>query len=264
MLQEPQPLESEHLSIILPGRLYLGDLAAATDGSTLTAAGVTHVVDVANVMSCDPQHENGGCYTVAKEAGDWAGACPGVACKLLVMVDDEEGAGELLARHFNAVTAFIDGALCDARSDNRVFVHCVRGVSRSATLVVQYLMSSSSHRLTLRAALALTKKARPCIDLNVGFKRALMALEDRLHPGEKPSIVLKLASRKPVLSSGRGGGGRSRAAKEDADAFACTPTPTSTPTSSSGDCTSPLATSVDNGDPPVEATIAAAAGPSTS
>jgi hypothetical protein len=45
--------------------------------------------------------------------------------------------------------------------------------------------------------------ARPCIQLNVGFRKMLMALERKLRPNEPPSIKLKLASRKPVLSSSR-------------------------------------------------------------
>ena len=46
-------------------------------------------------------------------------------------------------------------------------------------------------------------KARPCIQLNIGFRKILMALERRLRPDEEPSIKLKLTSRKPVLSSSR-------------------------------------------------------------
>jgi len=77
-------------------------------------------------------------------------------------------------------------------------VHCFRGKSRSTTAVVQYLMHSG---MKLKEALAITKAARPSIDINVGFRQALMDLERDLWPDEPSSVVLPLKSKRPVLSS---------------------------------------------------------------
>lgn len=77
-------------------------------------------------------------------------------------------------------------------------MHCFRGKSRSTTAVVQYLMHSG---MKLKEALAITKAARPSIDINVGFRQALMDLERDLWPEEPPSVVLPLKSKRPVLSS---------------------------------------------------------------
>lgn len=49
----------------------------------------------------------------------------------------------------------------------KVLVHCHRGVSRSATIVIMYLMRK--FKLTLRDAYKLVKSRRDKIDPNAGF-----------------------------------------------------------------------------------------------
>jgi hypothetical protein len=83
-------------------------------------------------------------------------------------------------------------------SGGAVLVHCFRGKSRSTTAVVQYLMHTG---LKLKVALDITKAARPSIDINVGFRQALMDLEKELWPHEPPSVLLSLKSKRPVLTS---------------------------------------------------------------
>lgn len=65
--------------------------------------------------------------------------------------------------------------------------------------MVQYLMQVE--HMSLKEAMDTTKQARPSIDINVGFRQALMDLERKLRPQEAPSVVLSLKSRRPVLSS---------------------------------------------------------------
>jgi len=55
--------------------------------------------------------------------------------------------------------------------------------------------------MSLKEAMDTTMRARPSIDINVGFRQALMDLEKVLRPDEAPSVVLSLKSRRPVLSS---------------------------------------------------------------
>ncbi|MBW03206.1 Dual specificity protein phosphatase 26, partial [Eschrichtius robustus] len=59
----------------------------------------------------------------------------------------------------------------------RILVHCAVGVSRSATLVLAYLMLY--HRLTLVEAIRKVKDHRGIIP-NRGFLRQLLALDRRL------------------------------------------------------------------------------------
>lgn len=79
---------------------------------------------------------------------------------------------EDLVVHFPRCFEFIDAAI--ARKGN-VLVHCAGGVSRSATIVLGYLMSR--HDMSLEEALALLRGARPFANPNPGFVAQLRELE---------------------------------------------------------------------------------------
>ncbi|KAL4233140.1 Dual specificity protein phosphatase 14 [Mactra antiquata] len=64
------------------------------------------------------------------------------------------------------------------KSGGKVLVHCVAGVSRSASLCIAYLMKY--HRMPLDQAYYHVKKRRPVIHPNVGFWRQLIEYERRL------------------------------------------------------------------------------------
>jgi hypothetical protein len=99
------------MHLVLPG-LWLGDLEASMDGEALAAAGVTHVVDLANTVHADAAVQKGAArYVVAKgdASCDWATSCPSVCARLFVRVDDVEDAP--LAGHWAAVNAFVEAAL---------------------------------------------------------------------------------------------------------------------------------------------------------
>ena len=69
--------------------------------------------------------------------------------------------------YFDECFAFIDAA----RQDGCVFVHCNAGVSRSAAVVIAYLMSSQ--QMSFDDALAHLKSHRPSVRPNDGFMTAL-------------------------------------------------------------------------------------------
>ncbi|XP_032474562.1 dual specificity protein phosphatase 26 isoform X2 [Phocoena sinus] len=77
--------------------------------------------------------------------------------------------------HFQAAADFIHRAL--SQPGGRILVHCAVGVSRSATLVLAYLMLY--HSLTLVEAIKKVKDHRGIIP-NRGFLRQLLALDRRL------------------------------------------------------------------------------------
>lgn len=60
----------------------------------------------------------------------------------------------------------------------RVLVHCSRGVSRSAALVVAYMMWR--HRLHFDSALRRVRAARPVTDPNLGFASQLLSFQNRI------------------------------------------------------------------------------------
>ena len=55
--------------------------------------------------------------------------------------------------------------------EGRVLVHCRRGISRSSTIVLAYLMKKE--KMTLDAAYDLTRERRGCINPNLGFHLTL-------------------------------------------------------------------------------------------
>ncbi|KAM5172656.1 dual specificity protein phosphatase 26 [Mantella aurantiaca] len=79
-----------------------------------------------------------------------------------------------MSAHFQAAADFIHRAL---RERGKILVHCAVGVSRSATLVLAYLMIY--HRMTLVEAINTVKDKRGIIP-NRGFLRQLLDLESTL------------------------------------------------------------------------------------
>jgi len=90
----------------------------------------------------------------------------------------------------------------------RVLFHCRMGVSRSATLVIAYLMQSRG--LSLREAFEFTKNKRPKISPSPNFAQSLMVFEKDLYPhltdnsigmfgltGHRPSMVSSSSSLSP-------------------------------------------------------------------
>jgi protein-tyrosine phosphatase len=70
-----------------------------------------------------------------------------------------------LAVHFKEGIAFINQALSYGGT---VLVHCYAGVSRSATIVIAYLMQEK--RLTFMDALNYLRRKRPIVCPNFGFQ----------------------------------------------------------------------------------------------
>lgn len=83
--------------------------------------------------------------------------------------------------YINQATEFIAETL---QNGNNVLVHCAGGISRSATLVLAFLMNYSSKDddlpMTLADGFKLLKKVRPVIAPNAGFMRQLIAIEKEL------------------------------------------------------------------------------------
>jgi len=81
----------------------------------------------------------------------------------LVLKGEDDDLFNLL-EHFDEVFEFIDEA---HKKEGVVLVHCMAGVSRSATIVVSFLMKK--YQLSFDAALRKTKNARPVVSPNPGF-----------------------------------------------------------------------------------------------
>ena len=135
---------------IIQGKLYLGNRHAAASLSLLRNLGVTHVVNAAdeqpNFHPEDLVYYN--CY---------------LKDNLTERVD------------FEGPLRFIQSALDQG---GVVFVHCAAGVSRSATIVLAYLMRA--HGMSLNQAMQLVVARRPVIDPNPNYVQQLQEFESRM------------------------------------------------------------------------------------
>ena len=81
---------------------------------------------------------------------------------LHLSIEDTEGAA--ISEHFAESNAFIASGL---EAGESVLVHCIAGISRSAALIIAYLVAERGH--TLAEALDLTRTAREVAKPNQGF-----------------------------------------------------------------------------------------------
>lgn len=135
---------------ILPN-FYISNINVAMNAQTLSEHGITHIVNASASKNWFPLK-----YQYCKiDIFDWPGAD--------------------IQQHFPLTNQFIQQGL---QSGGKVLVHCHAGVSRSATLVLAYLLEH--HELSLQNALKLLKTARECICPNHGFLRQLKVFEEIL------------------------------------------------------------------------------------
>uniref|UniRef100_A0A8C6GKX9 Dual specificity phosphatase 13B n=1 Tax=Mus spicilegus TaxID=10103 RepID=A0A8C6GKX9_MUSSI len=147
-----------HINEVWPN-LFLGDAYAARDKGRLIQLGITHVVNVA-----------AGKFQVDTGAKFYRGT----PLEYYGIEADDNPFFDLSV-HFLPVARYIRDALNIPRS--RVLVHCAMGVSRSATIVLAFLMIFEN--MTLVDAIQ-TVQAHRDICPNSGFLRQLQVLDNRL------------------------------------------------------------------------------------
>ncbi|TYZ58246.1 hypothetical protein PybrP1_007923 [[Pythium] brassicae (nom. inval.)] len=147
---------------ILEGFLFLGNMWHAQSKQVIQHLGITHVVnaslDVDNVF-----------------AGE------GVQYKAVQIKDRPESD---IAAFFDSTFEFIESA--KRTHHGRVLVHCTQGISRSATLVIMYLMRANNWSLVTAVNFAMA--SRGVVYPNEGFFRSLMAEEFRLYKGNSVTL----------------------------------------------------------------------------
>jgi len=91
--------------------------------------------------------------------------------KILDIQDTED---QEILTYFDDSIAFIE----EARKNGKVLVHCQAGVSRSATLVIAWLMKM--HKKQLKDAIVFLRERRSIIEPNIGFMEQLEKYEKSL------------------------------------------------------------------------------------
>ncbi|XP_036911877.1 dual specificity protein phosphatase 13 isoform X3 [Sturnira hondurensis] len=147
-----------HVNEVWPN-LFLGDAHAARDRSKLTQLGITHIV---NVAAGKFQVDTGAKFYHGMPLEYYG-------------IEAEDSPFFDLSVYFLPVARYIRTAL--SVPQGRVLVHCAMGVSRSATVVLAFLMIYEN--LTLVEAIQ-TVQAHRDICPNSGFLRQLQVLDNRL------------------------------------------------------------------------------------
>ncbi|XP_066535295.1 dual specificity protein phosphatase 13A-like [Hoplias malabaricus] len=145
------PFSSHHVDEVWPD-LFLGDMQMSHDRYGLWRLGITHVLNAAHSKKCSDDFYGTTVKYYGVEAND------------LPTFD--------ISPFFYPSAKYIHEALSTAGA--KVFVHCAVGVSRSAALVLAYLMIY--HSYTLVDAILKVKEKR-WIFPNQGFLKQLIALD---------------------------------------------------------------------------------------
>jgi protein-tyrosine phosphatase len=98
-----------------------------------------------------------------------------------------------ITSYFNPINTILNSV---RESKERVLVHCQAGVSRSATVVIAYLLHSE--RTSLSSTLARVKAARKWIEPNWGFVYQLGEYEKTILNVLEPSVVLSVEQKQFV------------------------------------------------------------------
>lgn len=146
-------------SEVLPGQLYISSYQTAANLEALQKNKITHIINAAADIcdSCFPEQIT--------------------YCNYYLKDTNQEDISLLFYRTLEWIQAAIDSGGC-------VLVHCREGVSRSATMVIAYLMWRFS--LSFDAGHDRIRKARPICNPNAGFTCRLLLLGKKLGVGGGP------------------------------------------------------------------------------
>lgn len=172
--------------LIIPG-LYLGSEAHARNENDLKRLGITHILAI---------HDRAKAHF--PKSFDY----------FVIPVRDQQTVQ--ISKHFIEAHQYIRSAR--EKGTGAVFVHCWAGVSRSATIVISYLMQLE--RLSFQEALTRTSSAKPDVEPNPGFVVQLRTFEKLLGTkGTKSSAPTRDADVSPRYGSNQANQGHSKGRK---------------------------------------------------
>jgi len=145
------PPPAQHL-----GHLWLGSFAAISDSDLLRKHRISHLVQVIDVPWLPPVND------------------PNMTVTRIDIMDIPSAD---LKSHLDDACARIEKSLAGGKN---VLVHCQQGISRSASVVIAYLIKN--HGMSYEFAFAFVKKYRACIKPNSGFVKCLKEWEIKQRP----------------------------------------------------------------------------------
>jgi len=158
-LDAPQFLADE----ILPN-FYLGSYPSILQYEKLKARGIKNILSIMNFVQIPPFDDRSQDFNF-----------------LFVKLEDIYYVN--ISEVFDVAHYFIDNAL---KKNESVLVHCRAGVSRSATIVISYIMRT--HNLSYKEALDLVVERRSVVSPNPGFSNQLKDYEGNLRSNKSKQI----------------------------------------------------------------------------
>lgn len=155
ILDFPAPVKTSDPTLILEPFLYLGSAYGNRNTNLLDYLGITHVLNMAMELPMNPDLYN-------------------ERFKFIHILADDSYTYNI-RKDFDLAFQFID----DARATGgKVLVHCMMGISRSAAIVIAYLMNR--YGMSLHDAYSYVKLLRPEIGPNSNFMKILEYYEYEL------------------------------------------------------------------------------------
>jgi len=160
--------------------LFIGDKYASRDRELLRQLNIKTIIN---------------CTTNPKNGGGIRNYFPSDFYYLRVPVKDSDL--EDLSPYFAEACELIERSL---RQKFNVLIHCQQGVSRSATIVLAYLLYKGE---TLKDAYLKLKTARPIVKPKTAFLRQLVTWDKKLNADGKADIDRKRTCKFPELPSAK-------------------------------------------------------------
>lgn len=144
--------------------MFISDMDTASDSELLDSLAITHIISLNNQISFPTKYEY-----------------------LPINIDDAPN--EDIYQYFDDTYEFIEQSQLSLTNGGgySCLVHCAAGVSRSATIVLAYIMRKL--RVSLSDALTCLRADRPCVQPNLGFMFQLRAYQFKLEIPDSPTSV---------------------------------------------------------------------------
>jgi predicted protein tyrosine phosphatase len=153
-------LFDDNISCILPNQLYLTGDIGARNFAEIIRLNISHIINVSDTLENYFENEL-----------DFQG---GARFKYL-KISIPDSPKIIITDYFPTAFKFIEDAITN---EGKVLVHCFAGKSRSASIVIGYLMKTL--KMKCNDTMKLIATSRPCIEPNIGFLTQLLQYETTL------------------------------------------------------------------------------------
>jgi predicted protein tyrosine phosphatase len=149
-----------NISCILPETLYLTNYVGASNLEVLKSNNITHIINITDLI------EN---YFESELLPT------GLPMFTYLKIAIPDSHNIIITDYFPETFEFIDNAI---KNNGRVLVHCFAGKSRSASIVIGYIMKKE--KMNFENALQVVRRNRTCIEPNLAFCTQLSLYYDTL------------------------------------------------------------------------------------